>query len=295
MFNKEKHVNIEINEAKCIHCSLCANICPGEYLILDNNSIKANEKSLFGCIQCGNCMMVCPNSCIKITGESISESDVFDLSHDLPSFDEVNSLFLKRRSIRKFQKQEIEQEIIDKILQAASTSPMSIPPSETKILVISGFDKVQELADQLVKRFDKFLKIMNPFVLGLFRPFMGKSKYKIFREFVIPLLKTIIEERKKGKDILFYNAPAVLLFYGTEMNLDKEDQIIASTYASIAAEAFGLGTCIIGSVVPGFDEKLKQKYGILKGETLVTAFVLGYSDQKFNRGIKRKFNSIQYY
>ncbi len=60
--------------------------------------------------------------------------------------------------------------------------------------------------------------------------------------------------------------------------------VIASTYASIAAEAYGLGTCIIGSVVPGFDAKLKAKYGIAKSEPLGTAFVMGYPDQKFSRG-----------
>jgi nitroreductase/NAD-dependent dihydropyrimidine dehydrogenase PreA subunit len=295
MLNKEKPVTVEIDNEKCTHCGLCTSICAGEYLVLANNSIKINENSLFGCVQCGNCMMMCPNNAIKVRGEGVSENDIIPLNDNLPDFDAVNSLFLKRRSIRKFKNQEIPQEIINKILEAASTAPISIPPSETKILVINGFDKVQELADELVIRFDKVKKVMNPVVLSLFRPFMGENKHKVFKEFVLPLLKTLSTERKKGNDILFYNAPAVLLFYGTSMNLDKEDQIIASTYASIAAEAMGLGTCIIGSVVPGFDDKLKKKYGILKDEPLGTAFILGYPDQKFNKGIKRKFNAVRYH
>lgn len=293
MFDKDKPAFVEIDKEKCTNCGLCVDVCP-EYLVKGQNLAEVNTNSLWGCVQCGRCMMNCPNNCIKVKGDGISENDVVPLKDNLPDFDSVNSLFLKRRSIRKYKNQEIPKEVIDKILEAASTAPMSIPPSEVKILVVNGFDKVQELADELVIRFDKYLKVM-PVIIKLMKPFMEKNKYKIFRDFVLPLLKMLSEERKKGNDGLFYNAPALLLFYGTEKNLDKEDMVIASTYASIAAEAYGLGTCIIGSVVPGFDAKLKAKYGIAKSEPLGTAFVMGYPDQKFSRGIKRKFNSVRYH
>ncbi len=139
-----------------------------------------------------------PNNCIKVKGDGISENDIVPLKDNLSDFDSVNSLFLKRRSIRKYKNQEIPKEVIDKILEAASTAPMSIPPSEVKILVVNGFDKVQELADELVIRFDNFLKIM-PVIIKLMKPFMEKNKYKIFRDFVLPLLKMLSEERKKRK------------------------------------------------------------------------------------------------
>ncbi|OGH97615.1 MAG: hypothetical protein A2104_02805 [Candidatus Melainabacteria bacterium GWF2_32_7] len=296
MLNKDKPVEIVIDDQSCINCSYCASICPADYLISKNNKIYANENSPFGCIQCGHCMMNCPTNSIKIRGEGISENDIVHLSEHLPDFDAINSLFIKRRSIRKFKNQEIPKEIIDKIIQAASTAPISIPPSEVKILVINGFDKVQEFAEDLVKGFVQFQKIFNPLTLKLFKPIIGEVQYKLFKDFILPLAKITVDARKEGNDVLFYNAPTVVLFYGTELT-DKEDKILASAHAAIAAESLGLGTCIIGSVPPLLekDKKLKEKYGILKNEKPGMAFVLGYPDIKFKRGIQRRFKAVRYY
>jgi nitroreductase/NAD-dependent dihydropyrimidine dehydrogenase PreA subunit len=295
MLNKEKPVTLEINKEKCILCGKCTENCPGEYIKLQENAIKTNEDSLFGCIQCGNCMMTCPADAIKVRGEGITEADIIELQDNYTDFDSLNSLFLKRRSCRKFTKDEVSQEVIEKVLNAASTAPMSLPPSETKVLVINGFDKVQELADESVQRFDKLSKMLNPFMLGVLKIFMGEKKQKVFKDFVLPLLKALSAERKKGNDIVFYNAPAALIFYGTGISSDSTDQIIAATYADIAAQALGLGTCIIGSIPPAFDEKLKAKYGILKDEKVGLVFILGYPDQHFKKGIKRRFNAVKYY
>lgn len=294
MLNKEKPVKLEIDKDKCTLCGTCVKFCAGEYLLLEDNSIKPNINSIFGCTQCGNCMMNCPDNAIKITAEGFSENDIIEFNSEIPDFNAVKSLFLRRRSVRKFKKQEVPQEIIDKILQAAATAPMSIPPSEVKVLVVNGFDKVQELAFEADKRFNKFSKVMNPFVLGLFKPFIGNNKYKLMKDFISPLMKLLCEKRKDGVDFLFYNAPAVLLFYGTEVSMDNTDQIIAATYADIAAQSLGLGTCIIGSVPPVFDDRLKAEYGISKNEKIGIAFILGYPEIKFKRGIRRKFNAVNY-
>lgn len=296
MLNKEKPVELIIDSQKCTNCGSCVEVCPGKYLISQDNKIHANENSPFGCIQCGHCMMNCPTGSIIIRGEGISENDIITLNEQLPDFGAVNSLLIKRRSIRKFKNQEISPESIDKILQAAATAPISVPPSEVKVLVINGFDKVQEFADDLVTGYAQVQKIFNPFVLKLFKPLIGEVQYKMFKDFVLPLAKVTVDARKEGKDILFFNAPAVIVFYGTEWT-DKEDQYLAIANATIAAESMGLGTCIIGSVGPLLqkDKKLKEKYGILKNEKPTMAFVLGYPDIKFKKGIQRKFKDIKYY
>lgn len=296
MFNKEKPVKLTINKETCTNCGSCVAICSGDYLLSVDNTIKANDNAPFGCIQCGHCMMSCPNKSIDITGEGVSQDNLVPLNENLPGFDEIYSLFTKRRSSRKFKKQEIPKEIIDKIIKAASTAPISIPPSEVKILVINGTEKVQDFADDIVKESEKILKFMNPFMLKFFRPVIGKVNYKFFNEFIIPLFKTTIDERKKGNDILFYNAPAAIVFYGSEL-CGKEDQILAATHAAIAAEALGLGTCIIGSVPPIVEKSkgLKKKYGMEINEKPAIAFILGYSDVSFNYGIKRQFKDINFY
>jgi nitroreductase/NAD-dependent dihydropyrimidine dehydrogenase PreA subunit len=295
MLNKEKPVKLNITKETCTNCGYCAENCSAGYLDFSNNIVEVNKDALFGCIQCGNCMMSCPSQSIEIKAENMSKDDIITLNNNLPDFEAVYSLFAKRRSTRKFKNKEISKEIIDKILEAAVTAPISIPPSEVKVLVINGFDKVQDFADDLMPAFKKTGKIMNPILLKILKPFIGKINYKMFNDFVVPLIKTTVEERKKGKDILFYNAPAVIVFYGTPY-CGKEDQILAATHAYIAAESLGLGTCIIGTVPPILEisKKLKAKYGVLKDEKSAIAFVVGYPDIKFQKGIKRHFKKIKF-
>ncbi len=295
MFNKEKPVEAIVDRDKCIKCQQCVEICPADYLEFVDDRIKAVDNSYFGCLQCGHCMIKCPEECIEIKGEAISGEDLIVITDSLPGFDPVNTLFHKRRSIRKFKTREVSDEVMEKILTAASTAPMGVPPSEVKVLVINGAEKVQEFAEELVDMYDKTIKAMNPLVLNIAKPFIGLNSHKMFSEFVIPLGKLTVEARKQGRDVLFYNAPAVIIFYGTEIT-DKEDPVIASTYAQIAAETLGLGTCIIGSVAPLLTQNraLRDKYGILKGEKPATAFVLGYPEISFNKGIKRRFKAVNY-
>lgn len=296
MLNKEKPVEVIFNEETCTSCGLCSKVCPGEYLQYQDGQIKINDNSLFGCIQCGHCMMNCPNNAIQVKGEGISGADLFDLNKNYADYNSLLSLLEKRRSARKFKQQEVSQELIDKIIQAASTGAVSIPPYEVKVLVLSGFDKVQEFADGVVNSLNKVSKIMNPFILTLLRPFIGKTNYKLFNEFVLPLVKETVKCRNGGTDILFYNAPTVILFYTTELS-DKEDALISATLAMTAAESLGLGTCMIGTVPPALNNnsKLKEKYGILKNEKAAVALILGHPECEFSKGIRRRFKDINYY
>ncbi len=294
MLNKDKLVEV-ITDDTCTNCAHCVSVCPAEYLKMKDNKIKANADSPFGCIQCGVCMMNCPNNSIKIRGQGISEKDLIELPKEKPDFNAINSLFLGRRSIRNFKKQEVSEDLINKILDAGTTAPISIPPSEVKVLVINGQDKVQDFACEITETFDKMIKFLNPVVLRLLKHFMG-PQYEILKEFIMPYAKLAIDARKKGEDILLYNAPAIIVFYGSEL-CEKEDQILAATHASIAAEALGLGTCIIGGVPPCIDKnnKLRKKYGLLKNEKASIAFILGHPDVKFNKGIKRRFKDVKYF
>jgi len=296
MFNKEKSVEVIINAEKCTKCGICSQICPGEYLIQVNSKITANSDSMLGCIQCGHCMMACPNKAIEIKGESISEEHLVEFADKKADYDSLYSLLIQRRSTRKFKQEPVIQEDIDKIITAAATGAIGITPHEVKIIVINGTEKVQNFADDLINSLEKMSKTIKPFVLKLLKPFIGATNYKLFKEFVMPLINETIKQRKKGSDILFYNAPAVVLFYATAI-CDKEDAIIASTLAVTAAAALNLGTCVIGTVPPSMNKnpKLKAKYGIAKDENIATAFILGHPDTKFYRSITRDFKDVKSY
>lgn len=294
MFNKEKPVTVEINKDKCKKCGTCIEMCPS-YLKTDANGYpEVCDNSVFGCVQCSYCMMSCPHDAIEVKGQDISRDYLRQIYNELPNFEAINALFMKRRSARKFKEHEVPKEDIEKILLAAATAAISIPPSEVKVLVLKGRNKVEEFRKEMIESVKGVMKIANSPLLNLVKIF-SQTQYKMFKDFVIPLSKELLEDEEKGYDHLFYNAPSVLVFYGTQY-IDKEDMIIAANQATIAAEAMGLGTCYIGMVAPMLqnNKKLKQKYGILPKEKIGIAFILGYPVVKFRKTIQRHFKEIKY-
>lgn len=299
MYNKEKPVEVIVDKDKCSKCNLCVEVC-SSYLKKGDDGyptarLDDDKENIMGCIQCGNCMMLCPQGAIEIKGEDIDKKHLRNIDSSPADFDSLNALFLKRRSCRKFREEDVSKEILDKIIDAAATSAVSIPPSEVKVLIINGRDKVNTLKNDLIKALDKFVKFMNPFMLRILRIFAGKTQYKMFNDFVIPLSKVLIQCDKDGADYLFYDAPTVMIFYGSE-NTDKEDWMIAATQATLAAQALGLGTCFIGTVggMLEHDSKLRKKYGFKKSDKIGMAFILGYPDLKFKKGFQRNFKEVRY-
>lgn len=298
MFNKEKAVEVNVDKEKCVKCGTCLDICH-TYLKFGDDGFpcaRTNEEqeNLFGCIQCGNCMMICPNGAIEIVGEDIDKNHLREIGK-IADYEALNNLYLKRRSCRKYVPDEVSKEDLDRIINSAATAAVSIPPSEVKVLIIQGKEKVQTLADEILTGFARFVK-MKPLFLFVTWLLGKKTDYKMFKDFVFPLGESMIEYRKKGEDILFYNAPAVMLFYGTELT-DKEDMHIAATQATIAAEALGLGTCIIGSLSAVFERncKLRKKYGIEKTDKIGMGFIIGHPKIKFPKGFQRNFKEVRYY
>ena len=52
---------------------------------------------------------------------------------DAANFNQLIYLFKRRRSIREFLDKPVENEIIEKILDAAKTSPMGLPPTDVNV------------------------------------------------------------------------------------------------------------------------------------------------------------------
>lgn len=296
MLNKEKPVKIIVNKEKCTKCGYCLKTCDN-YLTADENGYpiaRPIEVSLMGCIQCGRCMMKCPVEAIEIVGEDIDKNHIRPMPEKITDYELLNGLLLKRRSIRKFKPDEVSKENIDMILAAAAAAPVGIPPSEVKVLVFQGRKKVQEFAQDLCEEIKHTKKVLTPLALNLMKVFMGETKYKTMKDFVIPLCEIMLKEREKGTDILFYDAPAVMVFYGTEL-ADVEDMIIAATQATIVAESLNLGTCFIGTVAYMLNNssKLKKRYGILKGEKAGMAFIVGHPDEGYFRAFQRNFKEVK--
>jgi nitroreductase/NAD-dependent dihydropyrimidine dehydrogenase PreA subunit len=286
---------VAIDQAACTLCGECTRICPTEVLRLEEGCVQIHRESMFGCIACGHCMMVCPNACVQVTGRGVSPGDLVPLAPPEERADgkALANLMQARRSVRRFKKEEPDPKLLQRILDMAASGPMGIPPWDVGCVVIRGRDSVQALAGDIVTGYAGFLKVFQPWLLAIMRPFMKRPAYQQMSGFIVPLAKSYLEGRRQNKDLLFYDAPALLLFHHSPY-VDGSEAMIACTYAMLAAESLGLGSTMIGAAAPIImrNRELCQRLGIPDGNKPAIALVLGYPAVHFRRGITRHFASV---
>ena len=286
---------VTIDHATCTRCGECARICPTEVLRLEDGRVQVHAESMFGCIACGHCMMICPTESVGVVGRGISPSDLVPLAPPAERADgkALAALMQSRRSVRRFKEEEPAPELLQRIVAMAASGPMGIPPWDVGCVIIRGRDQVQTLAGEIIAGYAGFLKVLKPWLLTLMRPFISRPTYEQMSGFFVPLAKAIGEARLRGKDYLFYNAPAILLFHHSSY-VEASEAMIACTSAMLAAESVGLGSTMIGAAAPIIMRKreLCQRLGIPAGNKPAIALIVGYPAVDFRRGVIRRFASV---
>jgi ferredoxin/nitroreductase len=283
---------VAIDRDACNRCGQCAGICPTEVLVKEDGEVRIHPENTFGCIACGHCMMVCPSGAVTVTGRGISPDDLVPLPavEARATADQLAALMLSRRSIRHFSDREVGADVLERIVEMASSAPMGIPPWDVGCVTIRGREEVQQLVGDVIKGYEGFLKIFRPWLLKLMRPFWGKVTYDVFAHFIRPLAEEYVDAWRQDQDALFYNAPAVLLFHHSPYT-EQADAMIACTYAMLAAESLGLGSTMIGGAAPIIqrDKKLSRQLGIPEGNKACIALIVGYPTTHFRRAVRRHF------
>lgn len=293
-----ENARITIHHDKCTVCGLCVKVCKDFSLIIEDKTLKINPKPLFGCIGCGHCVAVCPHNAITVEGRTLSEEDYKLMQQEKPPVDFTNlyPFLLNRRSIRDFKNKPVEQEMIDKILSLASTAPMGLPPSDVGVMILNSKEKVRQFSFDFVDLLGRMKWMVSPVAMSLMRPFMSKDNYLLFKSFVLPMVDFFYKSRKRDENYVLYDAPLAMMFYGNMS--DPADPYIAATYASLAAESLGLGSCMIGSVGPflkNTGKDFKRKYGLPAKMSDSIIVIFGYPQVKFTKTIKRSFAKVDYY
>lgn len=279
----------------CQRCGQCVAICPAEAIRFAEGNVTLHTESRFGCIACGHCMLVCPHGSITVSGRGISPKDVLAAppadSKATPAA--LAALLEGRRSIRRFTDEEVAKDTLEAIVGMAASAPMGIPPWDVGCTVVCGRAQVHKLAEEIIQGYAGFLKLFRPWVLAWLRPFLGRAKHDAFRSFIRPLAESLVEHHRHGRDVLFWNAPAVMLFHHSPY-ADASDAAIACTYAMLVAESLGLGTTMIGSVAPIIQRRpqLARSLGIPAGHRAALALIVGHPAVTFRRAILRRFNSV---
>ncbi len=293
----KENATISIDTDKCTGCGECVSVCKDFNYYIENKKVKISSSPIFGCIGCGHCMAICPAGAIEISGREISPDDLFDLPNvqNSANYGQLFALYSRRRSVREFIDREIEPETVRKILDAASTSPMGLPPSDVNVLIMDSKVKTRKFAVDFCEYLESMKWFVSDWFLTLMRPFWGKTNDEMFRGFVKPAFEVYISNMQKGINLVNYDAPLSMYFYGSPYT-DPADPIVAATTAMYAGESLGLGTSMLGAIHPLIQngkkaQKFREKHGIKYPSREGVFVIFGYPAVKYRKGIRRTFAS----
>jgi len=165
-----------------------------------------------------------------------------------------------RRSVRQYQQRPVEQEKLEKIIEAGRLTPTGSNSQNVRYIVIQhGIDALEAETLRLYIELAK-----QPPLPG--SPDM--SKYKL------------------EPGCLFYHAPALIL----AVSEDTRNACLASMSMELMAESLGLGTVYVGLFTrpANQSEALRRELGIADKENIAICLTVGYPDVTYLRSAPKK-------
>ncbi len=245
---------IIVDKEKCIGCGACAKDCPAFSISVKNG--KA-EKTGEGCIECGHCYSICPVNAVQMAGYECADEKITPMTDIDPEL--LLNAMKSRRTVRQFKNQKIEQDKIDKILEAGRYCPTGGNSQHVAYTILDT--KQDEIENLCVKTFRKGINLGSKF-----------SKF--------------LSNMKIDDNFFFKKAPLVIVV----SSRDNVNASLASSYMEIMAESLGLGVLYSGFFVAcaKINPKIKSMLNLKKGYKVCTCMVIGYPDVKYYRVAPRK-------
>ena len=288
--------NIRINEERCILCGDCIDVCTRGIIELGNESARIKDPAR--CILCGHCKSICPEDAPELGPLNPHEFQPLPPKDQNPQPENLMSFFRSRRSVRFFKKDPVRQEDLETIVQAGRFAPTGgnrqpvcyvmlhtpemIENVRSKTVIFLGEEAAKILA--AAERHKKFGDPLPP-----------RAEVKLG---YAPLWKGLEKLYQRGKDLLFYFAPAVAV-----LHLDPKkaspfgtDAGLAAMQMVLMAEALGLGTCFCGFLTSALNSSLdlKKILQIPEEHDVLLSFMIGHPNVKFLRNVSRNAARVKF-
>ena len=173
-------MSITIDGSNCISCGECSRECHRHLPVSRRADMRPDNEE---CIRCFHCYAVCPQQAIRLKGmtpslEKETEGD--------STIEEVRLLhFLaSRRSVRRFKAQEVEREIIEKLIHAAGYIPSGGNSHSYRFTVIPKGNIRDRLNRELTRIYGFRKRILQSTLLrNMFGFFADRQMRAFLRDF----------------------------------------------------------------------------------------------------------------
>jgi len=233
-----------INEAVCTKCALCAADCPARIIDMAKGYPAIAPENEASCYRCQHCLAVCPTGAVSILGRKPEDS--MPLAGGFPEALQMETLIKGRRSVRRYQEENLPPELLLRLLDVACHAPSGMNFRQVHFTLVEDRSKLSQLRDEMMAGLSRKLR-EGSFPAGL--------------EFLADFIPQWEEERI---DFLFRGAPHLLVASAPRSIVTPEqDCLIALSYFDLFAQTLGVGTvwdglakCVIDDVLPEFRSRL---------------------------------------
>lgn len=266
-------INFTVDSTKCIRCSQCVNDCPVNIIDMGEGLPFIKEGQEGDCVKCLHCLAVCPKEAISILGKNPKDS--IKLNNNFPKFPELEILAKGRRSVRRYKDENIDKELLSKLLSTALYAPTGVNSMKTDFFVVDDKDVMNSVRMEVYRGIAECVKKNSlPVGMEFFKDFLDKWE-------------------TKGDDNIFRHAPHMLIATAdeTQSHTPHEDCIIALSYFELLAASAGLGTvwCGLGKwAINTVLMNMKKRLGIPDNHSIGYVMMFGKPAVKYFRTVQRE-------
>lgn len=216
-------LEFSINEETCTKCGDCAADCPARIISLNQGYPAIAPEKEEACYRCQHCLAICPTGAVSIFGRQSKDS--LPLAGRFPDDFQMETLIKGRRSVRRYKEENLEPELLERLLDVASHAPSGRNIRQVRFTVVDNRKKLIQLRDELMAGLSQKIRD-GSLPQGL--------------EFFTNLVR-LWEE--KQFDFLFRGAPHFLITSApANVVTPIQDSLIALSYFDLFAQSVGVGT-----------------------------------------------------
>ncbi|WP_027190349.1 nitroreductase family protein [Fundidesulfovibrio putealis] len=264
-------LQFHVDETLCVRCGECEADCPAGIIAMNDLPEIIDEER---CYRCLHCYAVCPTGALSILGNDPAMAQAGPDAPELPSSAQMGNLIRWRRSVRRYQDENLPPELIDELLDTACHAPTGVNARDVLFTVVRNKEFMAFLSREIMARLSE-LEESGRLPGGLAGQYLA---------FVVSAWKT------QGRDVILRGAPHLLVTSAPKSApCPVQDTHIALVTFELLASSHGLGTLWDGlfmmalSVCPDLVERL----GIPADHTLGYAMLFGKPAVEYHRPARR--------
>lgn len=237
-------IDFNVNQETCTKCGQCSSDCPARIITMEGGYPAITQENEANCYRCQHCLSICPTASISILDYDPKNS--LSLKGKLPDSIQMELLIKGRRAIRQYKPENVEPDVMKKLLEVACYAPTGRNSRQVRFTVIDNRATLIEIRDEMMA---KLVKISR------------ETGFPAGMEFFSNYVQQWEDE---GTDFVFRGAPHFIVASAPKSVVTPvEDCLIALTTFELYAQTLGIGTVwdglakwLINELLPEFKGRL---------------------------------------